>query len=102
MSWGIVAFSFISLIFLSRSADRAFYWDTTQPVTIIAAASGFVARTIFSVLIATRYGQRRIEDLRASRMAAWGALSAGTAAGIVRIAQSGSAKQLESGTSPRA
>jgi hypothetical protein len=72
VGWGLSVGVLVSVSFLFLG-NRTFFWDTVRPVTTLAAFSGFVGGAVFSLVLGAGYRRRMLSELRAGRMALWGA-----------------------------
>ncbi|MGD8360516.1 MAG: hypothetical protein PVJ04_03730 [Gemmatimonadota bacterium] len=72
VGWGLSVGALVSVSFLFLG-NRTFFWDTVRPVTALAALSGFVGGAVFSLVLGAGYRRRMLGELRAGRMALWGA-----------------------------
>jgi len=81
VGWAVAGFGFIGLPLVIAGRGVPF-WSVALPFTAVVGVSGAVVGTLFSIVLGSVHGRRRLEELKPVRMALWGGLAGLVTAGF--------------------
>ncbi len=73
VGWAGTAFALATGAWFLLDFAAGSFLATVGPMTLMAAGSGFISGSLFSLALGTVYRHRSLSDLRAGRIALWGA-----------------------------